>query len=227
MKINILDCTLRDGGFANDWQFGNAHIKGIIAGLTDSAVDFVEVGYLQNISYNSDLSLFSEVEQIANILPADTKSTKYVAMIECGKYDTAALDETANLWGIRIVFHAHQADEALQACQTVKNKGYQVFLQPMGTDAYTDKTLLDLIERVNQAQPHSFYFVDSLGVMDKTDIMRIATLIDNNLDKAITMGFHSHNNLQLAFSNAKKLIDMRLKREIYIDSSVYGMGRGA
>ncbi|MCL1986744.1 MAG: aldolase catalytic domain-containing protein [Firmicutes bacterium] len=227
MKINILDCTLRDGGFTNDWQFGNAHIKGIIAGLTDSAVDFVEVGYLQNISYNPDLSLFSEVGQIADILPNETQSIKYVAMIECGKYDVSALAETADLWGIRIVFHKHQADEALQACETVKNKGYQVFLQPMGTDAYTDKTLLDLIERVNQAKPHSFYFVDSLGVMDKTDIMRIATLIDNNLDAAITMGFHSHNNLQLVFSNAKKLIDMRLKREIYIDSSVYGMGRGA
>ena len=228
MKINILDCTLRDGGFTNDWQFGNAHIKGIIAGLTDSAVDFVEVGYLQNITYNPDLSLFSEVGQIADILPSDTKSTKYVAMIEHGQYDINKLGENnGNLFGIRIVFYGHQLQEVLADCETVKNKGYKVFLQPQATDQYTDKALIELIEQANTAKPHSFYFVDSLGVMDKTDIMRIATLIDNNLDKAITMGFHSHNNLQLAFSNAKKLIDMRLKREIYIDSSVYGMGHGA
>ncbi|NHC43553.1 hypothetical protein G6549_27315 [Bacillus sp. MM2020_1] len=52
-------------------------------------------------------------------------------------------------------------------------------------------------------------------------------LIDNNLEPSISIGFHSHNNLQLSFSNAQELLMLHTKREILIDSSVFGMGRGA
>ena len=63
--------------------------------------------------------------------------------------------------------------------------------------------------------------------MRKKDILRIFYLIDNNLFKDIKIGFHSHNNLQLSFSNAQELITLNSKREIIIDTSIFGMGRGA
>jgi 4-hydroxy 2-oxovalerate aldolase len=97
----------------------------------------------------------------------------------------------------------------------------------MGTDSFSDKTLLELIEHANLLKPYALYFVDSLGIMDKGDVIRIAMLIHHNLDKSIALGFHCHNNLQLAFSNVQRLIEMSLDREIILDASVYGMGRGA
>jgi 4-hydroxy 2-oxovalerate aldolase len=52
-------------------------------------------------------------------------------------------------------------------------------------------------------------------------------IIDHNLNKDIALGFHSHNNLQLSFSNAQELILLNSTRNIILDASVFGMGRGA
>ena len=69
--------------------------------------------------------------------------------------------------------------------------------------------------------------VDTLGTMFNDDLNEMFALVDKNLDKGIIVGFHSHNNLQMSFSNAIALINNCSDREIIIDSSVFGMGRGA
>lgn len=76
-------------------------------------------------------------------------------------------------------------------------------------------------------RPYAFYLVDTLGLMDKDDVLRFFYLINHNLAKGINMGFHSHNNLQLSFSNCQALSAVESERTISFDSSVYGMGRGA
>ena len=68
-NIKLLDCTLRDGGYINDWDFGYPTIKNIIRKLVDSQVDYVEVGFLRNCEYDPDKSLFNNCGQIAPILP--------------------------------------------------------------------------------------------------------------------------------------------------------------
>lgn len=97
----------------------------------------------------------------------------------------------------------------------------------MVTMRYTDEELLELIKWTNENKPEAFYIVDSFGTMRKRDILRIFYLVDNNLHSDIKIGFHSHNNLQLSFSNALELIALHSKREIIIDTSIFGMGRGA
>lgn len=47
-RVNILDCTLRDGAYLIDSQFGNTAIKGIIEGLTESGIDVIECGFLKD-----------------------------------------------------------------------------------------------------------------------------------------------------------------------------------
>jgi len=106
-------------------------------------------------------------------------------------------------------------------------KGYKVFIQPVGTTSYNDSNLLKLIQMVNKIKPYAFYLVDTLGIMYKNDLLRMYHLIDNNLNNSISIGFHSHNNLQLSFSNAQELLMLHTKRKLIIDSSVFGMGRGA
>jgi 4-hydroxy 2-oxovalerate aldolase len=87
--------------------------------------------------------------------------------------------------------------------------------------------LLRLLEDVNELKPFAFYLVDTLGSLYKNDLLRMFYLINHNLNEDIAIGFHSHNNLQLSFANAMTLLEIHTSRHIIIDSSLFGMGRGA
>lgn len=228
-NIRILDCTLRDGGYINDWRFGYVNIKRIISRLTKANIDVVEVGFLEDHQYDKECSFFSDVDQIIDVLPKDRDSTQFVAMTRYGELDIDHLKEYdgRSIDGIRITFHENEVDGAMEFCKQVKDKGYKVYVQPVGTTSYTDHYLLKLIDIVNQLEPYAFYIVDTLGLMKKNDLLRMFYLVDNNLKENIILGFHSHNNLQLSFSNSQEMVDLQTNRQIMIDSSVYGMGRGA
>lgn len=228
IKPMILDCTLRDGGYINDWAFGKRTIQRIIQHMNKANIDIVEVGFLENTEYNENISVFSDVKQIAPFISPKQPGTLYVAMIALGDispekiapYDGSSID------GIRLTFHKHEWESAKQVAQVLIEKGYQVFIQPVGTTAYSDAQLLHLIQEVNKLHPYALYLVDTLGILYRHDMLRFFYLIDHNLDKDIRVGFHSHNNLQLSFSNAQELMRMESTRQIIIDTSVYGMGRG-
>lgn len=229
-NIKLLDCTLRDGGYINEWNFKQQNIKIITSNLTKAKIDYVECGFLEDFeSYDLDKSLFNNVSQIEQVLPKEKGNTEFVAMTRFGNLDINNLQpyDGKSISGIRVTFHLEEMVDAIDFCKQVKAKGYKVFVQPVGTTSYSDQELLSLIEMVNKLNPYSFYIVDTLGVMKKNDIYRFFNLIDNNLEKSVTIGFHSHNNLQLSFSNAQELVSLHTKRTIFIDSSVYGMGRGA
>ncbi len=227
--IKILDCTLRDGGYINDWNFGNSNIKKIISDLTKAGIELVECGFLEDVEYQEDRSFFSNVLQIKELLPENRGVSEYIAMTRFGKLDINNLKEYdgTSISGIRVTFHIDEVEEALKYCKKVKDKGYKLFVQPVGTTSYTDEELLSLIKKVNLISPYAFYIVDTLGVMIKKDIHRLYYLIDNNLNKDINIGFHSHNNLQMSFSNSQELVSSNNDRGIFLDSSVSGMGRGA
>lgn len=228
-RIQILDCTLRDGGYINDFAFGEYGIKNIISELTEANVDIIECGFLEDGEYNRDCSIFTNVEQIVPFIPKNRCNSMYVAMACYGEYSLSQLSpfDGTSIDGIRVTFHYDEIDKALDYCQEIKDKGYKVFVQPVGTTSYTDEQLLSLIHQVNELRPYSFYLVDTLGLMHQQDVLRFFYLINHNLDKHIQMGFHSHNNLQLSYSNCQMLANLETDRIISLDSSVNGMGRGA
>lgn len=227
-NISILDCTLRDGGYINNWEFGQNTIKKILHSLCESNVEIIECGFLCEEEYNANRSVFSSVEQIAEIIQPKKKSAMYVAMIALGDINVNKISEKNenSIDGIRLTFHKHQWPEAKESAKVLMQKGYKVFVQPVGTTSYSDLDLLKLILDVNALKPFAFYLVDTLGIMYRKDLQRSFFLIDNNLDSEISVGFHSHNNLQLSFANAQELMRFHTKRKIIIDASVYGMGRG-
>jgi 4-hydroxy 2-oxovalerate aldolase len=227
--IQILDCTLRDGGYVNDFQFGKYTIEKIIRQLTEAGVDIIECGFLEDCEYNEDCSIFNRAEEIAPFIPQNRRNSMYVAMACYGEYSLDKLSDYdgTSIDGIRVTFHYNEIEEALEYCRQIQNKGYKLFIQPVGTTSYTDKQLINLIYKVNEIHPYSLYLVDTLGLMEQNDILRMFYLIDHNLNKTINMGFHSHNNLQLSFSNCRLFLTLETNRTILLDSSVYGMGRGA
>lgn len=228
-RIKILDCTLRDGGYINDWKFGEKSIKRIIQKLSKSNIDIIECGFIEGILFDKNKALFDNVERFKIYITPKNHNVLYVGMIaypyipveKISDYDNTSID------GIRVTFHEEELEEALTYSKQLMDKGYKVFIQPVGTTSYSDSKLLELIDKVNTLKPYAFYMVDTLGIMYKNDLLRMFHLIDNNLNEQIIIGFHSHNNLQLSFSNAQELLMLHTKREIIIDSSVYGMGRGA
>lgn len=227
-SAKILDCTLRDGGYINKWKFGYEPICGIVADLTCAGVDIIECGFLRDVVYDKDSSVFSCVSQIPSIIAPKHENTLYVAMIALGDisvdkilpYDGSSID------GIRLTFHKHEWSSAREVVVALMGKGYKVFVQPVGTTSYSDTELIQLILDVNKLQPYAFYLVDTLGILYRHDLLRLFYLIDHNLDLQIKIGFHSHNNLQMSFANTQELLRMNSKRDIIIDATVYGMGRG-
>lgn len=230
MDVKILDCTLRDGGYVNDWEFGKLNIESIISKLSNSNVEIVECGFLSNKkSWSVEQSKFNSIAEIEKYIINPNKETMYVGMINFGEFDIDEIPEYKKglISGIRVVFHRYEVEKAIEFSKKIIEKGYKVFIQPMVTINYSDKELLDLVEKSNSIKPYAFYIVDSFGVMKQNDLTRMFYLLDNNLDKDIFIGYHAHNNLQLAYSNAQSLTNIHTLRKIIIDASIFGMGRGA
>lgn len=226
--ISILDCTLRDGGYINSWRFGKGTIRNIVSDLNASGVEIIECGFLRDITYDEDVSVYSDVAQIGPILAEKKADTLYVAMIAYGDISPDAVKpyDGSSIDGIRLTFHKHEWAEAKNVAARLMEKGYKVFIQPVGTTSYSDRELLQLVAQVNALRPFAFYLVDTLGILYQQDLLRLFNLVEHNLDPQIQIGFHSHNNLQLSFANAQELLRLNSKRDIIIDASVYGMGRG-
>ncbi|MBS4197593.1 aldolase catalytic domain-containing protein [Lederbergia citri] len=228
-NIKLLDCTLRDGGYINNWNFGYRTIKKVIEKLSQSNIDIIECGFIRDQEFNHNRSVFNDVESIKEFINPKHKNIFYVGMID---YPYIPIDKINNcdgssIDGIRLTFHENEIEEAMDYGEKLIRKGYKVFIQPVGTTSYNDSNLIKLVQMVNKLNPYAFYLVDTLGVMYKNDLLRMYHLIDNNLNDSISIGFHSHNNLQLSFSNAQELLMLHTKRKLIIDASVFGMGRGA
>ena len=227
MKISILDCTLRDGGYVNDFRFGLNRISKIKVKLCEANVEIIECGFLQSGKNDPEYTLYGSVEQIQ--LPEEVSDKMYVAMIAFGEIRAEHISpyKPGYINGIRLTFHNDEWEETKILSKKLMDKGYKVFIQPVGTLSYTDEDLLALISEVNTLNPYAFYLVDTLGSMYKNDLLRKFFLIEHNLAEGICFGLHSHNNMQLSFANAMTLLELHTDRHIIIDSSVFGMGRGA
>lgn len=230
MGIQVLDCTLRDGGYINDWQFSDTQIQNIVTSLQEASIDVIECGYLNEVKgAKKDTTLFDSLQSAEMFCKNLHSDIQKVVMINLGDYDIANLQpkNSCSIDGIRLAFHKKDLQEALDAAKKIVSFGYKLYFQPMITKNYTDLEFLSMIEQVNKIGIYAFYIVDSFGSMTLKEFQRYMVLADHNLDDLIALGYHSHNNMQLAFSNAISMSQSHLNREIIIDASIYGIGRGA
>ena len=80
MAVQVLDCTLRDGGYVNNWEFGKQAIGSILEKLNGAGIDIVECGFLTSAPRGEDCSLFSDPRQIEPLLPQRGRQAMFVAM---------------------------------------------------------------------------------------------------------------------------------------------------
>ena len=230
-KIQLLDCTLRDGAYVVDANFGMSAVKGIIKKLQDANVDIIECGWLKNDEHEFGTSFFHQVADLKKYIHSKNKNTTYVAMIDWDRYDVAFLEENdgTTFDAIRVVFPHGKVDGAIEVARKIKDKGYKVYFQFANTLAYSNKELSELARKMNEFMPESVSVVDTFGAMYHDDLRRIVELLDKELDTNIKLGFHSHNNQQLSFALTIHFIELlqNSTRSIVVDSSLCGMGRGA
>lgn len=229
-KTYLLDCTLRDGGYVNDWRFGYENIKKVISKLNQTGIDMIEVGFIKGDSYDKEKSLFPDTKFISSIIKIKKKNISYVGMLDMStpvKLSKITKRNNNTIDGIRVIFKKDKMNEAYEYCKHIKKMGYDLFVNFVSTDLYTDDEFISGIKKFNALDPFGMTIVDTFGLIKRKQFLRLVYLADNNLKDNIALCYHAHNNLQQAFGNAEALVELNLKRPIVIDGCVFGMGRGA
>jgi 4-hydroxy 2-oxovalerate aldolase len=233
-RIQILDCTLRDGGFANDFNFGRKNIAAIIKRLHDARVDIIELGFLESNKKQDDNSsifpTFETLEYFLSTLCINESSRRFAVMITYPAFPAELLPERTALTkcdAIRVIIRYSELKDSLDFCKRVARKGYKVFIQPAITMRYSRSELQQLFDTANEIDAYALYIVDSYGYMHECDVIDRYNFFDANLKESVRIGFHAHNNLNLAFSNALKFLEYPASRKVIVDSSLLGMGQGS
>lgn len=234
-NIKLLDCTLRDGGYINDWNFGNETLINVFERIVSSGIDYIEVGFLDDRRiFDINRSIMPHTDSVEKIYGGlDKKQTEVVGMIDFGtcKIENIQPCESCFLDGIRVIFKKQIMKEALAFCQQIKDLGYKVFAQLVSITSYNDEEILELIELVNQVNPFAVSIVDTYGLLHKEKLLHYYFILNEKLNDSIGLGYHSHNNFQLGYANSIELVhhhsNNNSQRILIIDGTIFGMGKGA
>lgn len=230
-RRQLLDCTLRDGGYVNSWRFGRETIRSIVTDLVEAGVDFIEAGFLdERVHFDPDRTILPDTGSFDRILEGiDLKETKMLAMID---YGTCGIDRVAPcgesvLDGIRVMFRKHLRREAVEFCRQLKQLGYLVFLQPVSVTGYGEEEMADLIRLANDLQPEAIFVVDTYGLLHQNNLSGYIDLMDAEVHQRTGIGYHGHNNFQMGYANCISVLGRDTSRDICVDGSLYGMGKSA
>lgn len=226
-KIKILDCTLRDGGFVNDWNFGRDNINSIYQRLNESGVDFIELGFLNSgRKFDQNYSIQPYAGYFSEIINTNNNKCMLLVMIMLDDFNIDDLEECKNtiFTGVRLVYKKTKIDKAYEYAKKITEKGYKLFLQPASLTDYSDEEAKNMLLKMITLNPFAVYMVDTYGLMHRKDLIRYYDIFNKYVPENILIGFHSHDNYRLAYSNTIEFIDMA-KREVIADCTVCGMGK--
>lgn len=231
-QVQILDCTLRDGAYIVDAKFGTPAMKGIIKRMQDANIEIVECGWLKDQSHEEGTSFFHVPGDVEPYILEKKAGCIYAVMIDWDRYnlDNLPVCNHKTIDAIRVVFPHGKHREGIEVGKQIKKKGYEVFYQVANTLAYSDSELRDLVAAINETNARAISIVDTFGAMYPSDLERIMCVLNEELRDDIAIGFHSHNNQQLSFALSIHFIEQMLAksgRDIMVDASLCGMGRGA
>ncbi|AIQ56868.1 nucleoid-structuring protein H-NS [Paenibacillus borealis] len=228
-QSKIVDCTIRDGGLVNNWDFSIEFVQKLYAGLNEAGVDYMEIGYknspkLLKGSEGAGPWRFLNDDFLRKVIP-QKGHTKLSALVDIGRVDVNDIlpRSESMLDLIRVACYSKDVDKALELVQTFHDLGYETTINIMALSNVMENELLEAFEQIRESVVDVVYIVDSYGSLDHNDIHYLVEKFRTHLpDKRL--GVHTHNNLQLAFSNT--LIAAEKGVEL-LDASCYGMGRAA
>ena len=232
--IQVLDCTLRDGGYYVKWDFDPNTVRKYLASLATAKVDLIEIGfrYLPGNKFQGAFAYSTDEYLSALNLPKDILVAVMVNASEIIKHKDGEERAISYLFDnkenspVDIVRIAVKATD-VSSCEGIANLltalGYRVFVNLMQIDSVPPSEITNLANVVsNWGCVEVLYFADSFGNLEPSSIEGIVQAIKQSWSKPI--GIHAHDNKGLALSNSLAAIECGVK---YVDSTLNGMGRGA
>jgi 4-hydroxy 2-oxovalerate aldolase len=226
MHIKILDCTLRDGGYYTNWDFDQHVVDRYFDSMNKLPVDYLEIGYRSPFlsGYHGRFHYCPEF-LLHNIRERSKK--KLVVILDEKNVRPDMLDDLlkpciGSIQMVRIALAPARMIQGIQLAEKIKYLGFEVGFNVMYMSTW--KNQKDFIDNIKLVDPVAdyFYMVDSFGGVYPEDVRNTYDLIRTHLDCKI--GFHGHNNLELALINSLTALECGVE---IIDSTVTGMGRGA
>lgn len=230
--IRILDCTLRDGGLVNNFAFSDEFAKALYRANIAAGVDYMEFGYKASKKLFSPEEFgkwkFCDEESIRKIVGDNESQLKISVMADVGRcdYKTDILPGSESVIDlIRVATYIHQIPTAIEMIEDAKEKGYEVSVNIMAVSKVNEMELKSGLEMLARSGVDYIYLVDSYGAFYPEQIKALTELyMEIGEANGITIGYHGHNNQQLAFANT--IESLRYGASL-LDATVCGMGRGA
>jgi len=228
-QIKVLDCTIRDGGLTNKWQFSDETVRKVFLALSESGIDYMEIGYKSSEQYFSRAEhgawKFCTEEDIKRIVGDVETKMKLSAMADIGRIDSEDIPykKDSILDMIRVACYTKEIDKGIALAHECLNKGYEVTINLMAVSKVLEKDLDEALNDLSKSDVPVVYLVDSFGSLYSEQIHFLAKKYFQALPGK-ELGIHTHNNQQLAFANTIEAIIAGVNR---LDATLYGMGRGA
>lgn len=230
-NLKVVDATLRDGGLVNNFRFSDDFVRDLYKANIKAGVDYMEFGYKasKEIFNEADFGKwkFCNDDDVRAIVGDNNTNLKLAVMLDVGRTNKddllPASESPFDL--VRIATYIHQIHGAIDLIEDAKAKGYQVSANIMAVSKVNDSQLFGGLEMLGQSSADIIYLVDSFGSYypEQIEVMTDKYVeLGQKYNKEI--GFHGHNNQQLAFANSITAIR---HGATMIDATMSGMGRGA
>ncbi len=232
--MKLLDCTLRDGGYYNSWNFSEALVTDYLAAIRQSGIDYIELGFrnfpkktfLGAYAYTSEeyLNALSLPDNIQYAVMVDAKS-----ILSSKKTIPEAIQQLfvekskSKISMVRIAAYFKDVDATQAIALELHKKGYQIAFNLMQAGGQAETLIIETAKKIASWKTVDvLYFADSFGNMDTHEIQRIINALRQTWHS--DLGIHAHNNMGRALDNSLFAIDLGVQ---WIDSTITGMGRGA
>jgi len=231
-ELKVLDCTIRDGGLINDHVFDEQVVRRVYQTCCAAGVDYVEFGYKGSKKIFAPSKFgkwkFCDEDDIRRIIGEKSDQVKITVMADAERTDyheDILPREKSVIDCVRVACYIHQIPTAMDMVADPHDKGYETALQLMAVSVVNEHDLQDALAIAAKSQAEAVYLVDSFGALYSEmvrDLIRIYLKAMEGTGKEV--GFHGHNNQQLAFANAIEAIVAGANR---LDATISGIGRGA
>lgn len=233
MNFKILDCTLRDGGYYNKWNFSLNFANKYNTIIKKAKIDIVEIGFRKKNELNDKDKLFLytsestlkkikfDKNQVVSIMIdlSDFKNPKDIENLK--NYFPNKKKSSVSL--IRLACNFENKNLLRSVVKILKKKNYLIAANLMKFTLLNNNSIINFFEYAKKINIDFFYLADSLGNCKPSDLIKLSNILKKKFALK-KFGFHAHDNLGLALSNSITAIRMGFG---FIDTSINGMGRGA
>ncbi|MCP4600506.1 MAG: nucleoid-structuring protein H-NS [Proteobacteria bacterium] len=228
--IKVCDCSIRDGGLMNNHQFSYDVVGKVYKAISKAGIDYIELGYKNSRKMFSPDEYgpwkFCDDEDILRVTEGIDSHTKISVMADVGRVDmdTFKPADESPVDMIRTAVYVKDVDAAIHMANEFHDKGYETTINLMAISRDQGWELDGALHQLeNECKAEAVYIVDSFGSLYQESVEYIVEKFASAI-KTKKIGFHGHNNQQLAFSNTVTSIINGVR---FVDGTLYGIGRAA